>query len=74
MLWEIYDSTQPSRPTEFDNDQVKTAVRNNQCYSTWVLANILKISRSTVENILHQLDYVSRFHVWFPFFCVQFTT
>ena len=31
------------------------------------IADILKISRSSVENHLHQLVYVSHFDVWIPY-------
>ena len=32
----------------------------------WETANILKISKSSVENHLYQLGYVNRFEVWVP--------
>ena len=32
----------------------------------WEIADILKISKSSVENHLHQLGYIHRFDVWFP--------
>ena len=32
----------------------------------WEIADILKISKSSIENHLHQLDYVNRFDVWVP--------
>jgi len=30
------------------------------------IANILKISKSSAENYLYQLDYVNHFDVWVP--------
>ena len=30
------------------------------------MADILKISKSSIENHLHQLGYVNRFDVWVP--------
>ncbi|KAM7237442.1 hypothetical protein CapIbe_011686, partial [Capra ibex] len=35
-------------------------------YTTQEIVNILKISRSSVENHLHQLGYVNHFDVWVP--------
>ena len=54
------------RPVEVDSDQIETLVENNQCYTTWQIADILKISKSSLENHLHQLGYVNRFDVWIP--------
>ena len=34
------------RPVEVDRDEVKTLTGNNQCYTTWEMADILKISKS----------------------------
>ena len=33
------------RPVEVDSDQIKTLIDNNQRYTTWEIANILKISK-----------------------------
>ena len=57
---------QSDRPVEVDSDQIKTLIENNQCYATREIADILKISKSSVENHLHQLGYVHRFDVWVP--------
>ena len=54
------------RPNEVDRDQIKTSTENSQCYTTWETANILKISKSSTENHLHQLGYVNCFDVWVP--------
>ena len=54
------------RPVEVDSDRIKTITENNQRYTTWEIANILKISKSSVENHLHQLGYVHHFDVWVP--------
>ena len=54
------------RPVEVDSDQIETLIENSQHYTTWKIANILKISKSSVENHLHQLGYVHRFDVWVP--------
>ena len=50
------------RPVEVDSDQIKISIENN-CYTMWEIANILKISKSSVENHLHQLGYVNHFDV-----------
>ena len=51
-------------------DQVKLIaiklIENNQRYTKREIANILKISKSSTENHLHQLDYVNGFDVWVP--------
>ena len=60
------DAPQSGRPVEVDSDQIKTVIENNQRYTTWEIANILNISKSSVENHLHQLGYVNRFDVWVP--------
>ena len=54
------------RPVEVDSDQIETFIENNQCHTTWEIADILKISKSSAENHLHQLGYVNRFDVWVP--------
>ena len=54
------------KPAEIDSDQIKTLIENNQCYTMWEIADILKIFKSSIENHLHQLGYVHRFDVWVP--------
>ena len=54
------------RPVEVDSDQIETLIENNQRYTTQEIADILKISKSSVENHLHQLGYVNSFDVWVP--------
>ena len=51
------------KPVEVDAVQIKTLIDNYQCYTMQEVANILKISRSSVENHLHQLGYID---VWVP--------
>ena len=62
----LHDAPQSGRPVEVDSDQIKTLIENNQCYTTREIADILKMSKSSVENHLHQLGYVSRFGVLVP--------
>ena len=54
------------RPVEVDSNQTETLIENNQCYTMREIADILKISKSSVENHLHQLGYVNHFDVWVP--------
>ena len=57
---------QLGRPVAVDSDQIETLIENNQCYTTREVADILKISKSSTENHLHQPGYVNRFDVWVP--------
>ena len=54
------------RPVEVDSNQIKALLDNNQHYTMRETADILKISKSSAENHLHQLGYVNRFDVWVP--------
>ena len=47
-------------------DQWNWDINWEQSYATREIANILKISKSGVENHLHQLGYVNCFDVWVP--------
>ena len=60
------NAPQLGRPVEVDNDQIETLIENNQHYTTREIADILKISQSSVENHLHQLCYGHCFDVWVP--------
>ena len=60
------DAPRSGRPVEVDSNQIKTLIENDQCYTTWEIADILKISKSSIENHLHQLGYLNRFEVWVP--------
>ena len=60
------DAPRSCRPVEVDSDQIDTLIENNQRYTTWEIADLLKIPKSSVENHLHQLGYVNRFDIWVP--------
>ena len=62
------DAPQLGRPVEIDNNQTETLIELNQCYTTQKITNILKISKSSVKNHWHQLDYVinNHFDIWVP--------
>ena len=59
-------SPRSGRPVEVDSDQIETLIENNQRYTIQEIAGILNISKSSVENHLHQLGYVHRFDVCVP--------
>ena len=42
---------------EVGSDQNQTLIENNEHYAMQKIANILKISKSSVEYLLHQLGY-----------------
>ena len=60
------DAPRSGRPVEVDGDQIETIIKNNHCYTTREIADILKISKSSAENHLHQIGYVHHFDVWVP--------
>ena len=53
------DAPLSSRPVEVDSNQIETLTENNQHYIIREIADILKISKSSVENHLHQLMLIS---------------
>ena len=55
-----------SRAVEVDSDLFETLIENHQRYTMQETADILKISKSSAENHLHQLSYVNCFDVWAP--------
>ena len=57
---------QSGRPVEVDSNQIETWIENNQHYTMWEIAYILKISKLSIEDHLHQLGYVNCFDVWVP--------
>ena len=57
---------QSGKPVEVDSNPVETLIENSQCSAMWEIANILKISKSRVENHCHQLGYVNCFAFWVP--------
>ena len=60
------DAPQSGRPVEVDGDQIETLLENREHYTMREIADILKASKSSLENHLHQLGYVHRFDVWVP--------
>ena len=60
------DAPRSGRPVEVDSDQIETLIENDQRYTMREITNILKISKSNIENHLHQLGYVNCSDVWVP--------
>ncbi|KAL1129699.1 hypothetical protein AAG570_012643 [Ranatra chinensis] len=60
----VQDAPRSGRPTAINSDEVKEMADTNPRYTTRQIADILKISKPSVENYLHQLGYVSRLDVW----------
>ena len=40
------DAPRSGRPVEIDSEQITALIENNQCYTTWEIVDILKISKS----------------------------
>ena len=45
-MLELDDAPQTARPVEVDSDQIETLIENNECYTAWEIANMLKIPKS----------------------------
>ena len=60
------DAPRLGRSVEVESDQIETVIESNQRYTTREIADILNISKSSIENHLHQLGYVNRFDVCVP--------
>ena len=60
------DAPQSGRPVEVDSNRIETLTENSQHFTTLEVADILKISKSSVENHLYQLGYVHCFDIWVP--------
>lgn len=62
----VKDQERSGRPSSTDDDQLKTLLDNNPRYTVRDLAEILKISKTTVHEHLVKLKYVNRYDVWVP--------
>ena len=54
------------RSDEVDGDQIETLMEKNQRNTMQEIADILKISKSSIESRLHQLGYVNDYDIWVP--------
>ena len=61
------DAPRSGRPVEVDSDQIETLTENNQRYTTQETADILKISKSSVEilctSLVMLIDLMFGFHI-----------
>ena len=66
----LNDAPRSGRSVRVDSNQIETLIEtlieNSQHYTMREIADILKISKLSVENHLHQLGYVNCFDVWVP--------
>ena len=53
----LEDAPWSGRPVEVDNDQIGILIENNQCYTTWEITDILKVSKSI--KLLVKMENVS---------------
>jgi len=60
------DLPRSGRPIKIHDDHIKDLIENNPSYTTREIAEILKISKSSVTDHLHRLDYVNRCDTWMP--------
>ena len=54
------------RPGAVESHPGQMLTEDGPRYGTWETGNILKVSQSSVEKHLQQLDYVNLFDVWVP--------
>ena len=55
------------RRAEADSDTAEALLENSQRHTTWEIADEFKISKSNLENHLHELGYVNHFEAWVPY-------
>ena len=48
------DAPWSCRPGGVDSNQIETLIENNQCSTMWEIANMLKISKSSIEKHLRE--------------------
>ena len=64
--FDLKNAPRSGRPTEVDNDEIKTMIKNNRCSTTREIAEKLNISHICVERHLKQLGYVNNLDIWVP--------
>ncbi|XP_032690173.1 histone-lysine N-methyltransferase SETMAR-like [Odontomachus brunneus] len=62
----VKDKPRLGLPNQIDSDRWKAIIDTSPYYTTREIADVLQISKSSVENYLHQLGYVSRLDVRVP--------
>ena len=58
------DASWSDRPVEAGSNQIETLIENSQFYTMLEIADTLNISKSRIENHLHQVGYVTHFDIW----------
>ena len=58
------DAPWSDRAVEVGGNQIETLVENSQFYTMLEIADTLSISKSRIENHLHQVGYVTHFDIW----------
>ena len=53
----LIDTPWLGKPVEVDSDQIEMLIENNQGYTTWEIANVLKIAKSV--KLLVKMKIVS---------------
>ncbi|XP_029641251.1 histone-lysine N-methyltransferase SETMAR-like [Octopus sinensis] len=62
----VRDAPHSGRRKEIDIDQLRAVAKQDCSLRTRQIADILNISKTSVENELHKLGYVSKLDVWVP--------
>ncbi|XP_026829777.1 histone-lysine N-methyltransferase SETMAR-like, partial [Ooceraea biroi] len=62
----VKDAPRSGRPIEIDDDKIKALIDSNRRLTTREIAENLNISKSSVENHLKRLGYISKLDIWVP--------
>ncbi|EZA49217.1 Histone-lysine N-methyltransferase SETMAR [Ooceraea biroi] len=60
----VKDAPRSGRPIEIDDDKLKALIDSNRRLTTREIAENLNISKSSVENHLKRLGYISKLDIW----------
>ena len=63
---DLSDSDRSGRPTDFENDALKSLVETNPRLSIKEIANTLQTSWSVVQRHLHEIEKIFRQRIWVP--------
>ena len=59
------DAPWSDRPVEVGSNQIETLIENSQFYTMLEIADTLNISKSRIENHLHQVGYITQtIYIW----------
>ncbi|EZA47571.1 Histone-lysine N-methyltransferase SETMAR, partial [Ooceraea biroi] len=62
----VKDAPRSGRPIEIDDDKIKALIDSNRRLTTREIAENLNISKSSVENHLKRLGYISKLDISVP--------